>query len=138
MPKGKRRFKGKSEGNASTQRKTRVRRPRTGNDVERTRRHSGQLAAREASNFVHSTVSSCHLHTRACGATAKDVQAEAEADAKAKAERAAALTVNDASPRCASVDQVVRYTKVVSHTPGGGGDGSSSKSRLSNHGGNQP
>ena len=107
----------------------------------RTRCHSGQLAAFEASTFVDDAVSSIHQHIRACGATAKNVQVEAKAAAKAEAEAKA--------ERAKAIGSVALITDGVSapstdyhpggsHTPGGGGDGSSSKSRLSNHGGNQP
>ena len=99
---------------------------------------SSKQAASEAITFVNESVSSIHQHNRAWGAAARAVHVKAAAVAVAKAQRAAARTVNDASPHLADVKQGVRYTKVVSHTPGGGGDGSSSKSRLSDHGGNQP
>jgi hypothetical protein len=134
MAKGKKGFQAKSEGKVKkNSHKSRKVSPPRRNPVQ-----AGKQAASEARTFFDDAVSSCHQHTRAQGSTAKAVQVEAKAEAEAKAERAAARTVNDASPHYADVKQGVRYTKVVSHTPGGGGDGSSSKSRLSDHGGNQP
>ena len=125
---------------ASTKKqKTRVRRPRTGKNGGRTRRHAGQLAVCEASTFVRSTVSSCHQHTRAQGATAKDALLEAKYEAEAEAAAvqpktigAGALITDGAS--APSTD----YHPGGSHTHGGGDDGSSSKPHRSDQGGKQP
>ena len=133
MAKGKKGFQAKSEGKVKkNSHKSRKVSPPRRNPVQ-----AGKQAASEARTFFDDAVSSCHQHTRAQGSTAKAVQVKAAAEAEAKAERAKAIgsvaliTDGVSAP---STD----YHPGGSHTPGGGGDGSSSKSPLSNHGGNQP
>ena len=94
-------------------------------------------AACEASTFVNGSVSSIHQHIRAQGVTSRAVHVKAAAEAEAKAERAKAIGAVALIKDGASAPST-DYHPGGSHTPGGGGDGSSSKSRLSNHGGNQP
>ena len=98
---------------------------------------SSKQAACEASAFVNGSVSSIHQHIRAQGVTSRAVHVKAAAEAEAKAERAKAIGAVALIKDGASAPST-DYHPGGSHTPGGGGDGSSSKSRLSNHGGNQP
>ena len=131
MAKGTRGFKGKREGKVK---KNNAHKSRNVAPPRRNPVPAGKQAASEASSFVDDAVPSCHLHNRAWGAAAKDVQVKAAAEAEAKAERAKAIgsvaLITDGAS-APSTD----YHPGGSHTPGGGGDGSSSKSRLSHQGG---